>query len=125
MKHNYNKLSVMALLLLAAPFCHAQDDASSPSQPTANAWVKLSKDARQALNDITTIQGWKEPLEIMHEHGFTVTGAQALLDRCKVQALILGSASAYLGYRLQKAALIPVGIFASLYCLRLGLDRYC
>lgn len=122
MKYNY---MLMTLFVVMAPCSYAADDASSPSEPNVPTWVKLGKDARQALNDITTIEGWQEPLNIMREHGFTTTGAQVLLDRCKVQALVLGTAGAYLGYKLQKAAFIPVGIFASLYCLRLALDRYC
>lgn len=125
MKRN-SMIGMMALLLFATPLCGAADDTpSSPSKPTTKVWSKVRTDARQALNDITTIKGYQPVLDITQEHGFTTQAAQMLWDHCKVQALVLGTTGAYLGYKLQKAALIPMGIFAALYCLRLGLDRYC
>lgn len=119
-------VGMLAVLLLVVPLCNATDDASpSSSKPTSNVLSKVGKDARQALNDITTPKGYQPVLDITQEHGFTMQAVQMLWERCKVQSLVLGTTGAYLGYKLQKAALLPMGIFAALYCLRLGLDRYC
>jgi hypothetical protein len=123
MKHNY-MLSVMALLLLVAPFCHAQDDASSPSEPTTKVWSKFGDDVHDALTEITTPKGWQKPLDITERHGFTTKAVQLLWDNCKPQMVVVGSTVLVIVWRLKVVAAIFPTLAAVAYAARLGLDRY-
>jgi hypothetical protein len=119
---NYRQLALI-LMVCSAASIYCADENPAPSQPLPTN--SLLKDVRDyVLAPVTSAQGYQQALDIIQVKGITAEAGKLLVQNCLPQTVWMSMCAMFFGYQLQKAALIPAGIFAAMYCARRVVDSY-